>query len=110
MNIIGGIYVEKLGIVRSTFGDERLFFRHEPFGRDLSRLRKQGQKDRAKKWRNFERDRPDYSLPPKFEDDFDFDSYNDEVGNWTETVLEAMIKTPSSDDPDTGCPFAWLLQ
>lgn len=39
-------------LVRSTFGDERLFFQHETISRDLSKLAKQGDEglDRKSQW------------------------------------------------------------
>ena len=39
-------------LYRSTWGDESLFFQHHTINRDMKLLREQGDKTRAKTWKN----------------------------------------------------------
>jgi len=81
----------------SLFGDTRLFFRHEPFNRDVNRLSNRGDSTRAKAWRKAEWARMPYSL-----------------GNgWGDTEVPDMgadaMATVETGIQVAGCPFAWLL-
>lgn len=84
-------------LLRSTFGDERLFFRHENFSRDLKTIRTQGDKDRLKAWR---RATPKVPRSERWG--------TTPINELPEDADEAM-EIIEAGVADQSCPFAWLL-
>lgn len=100
--MIGKVYFTS-ELVRSKFGDDRLFFRHESFNRDIRRLREKGDTATLRQWRGFEKNRPGYALPANFDDDMEIPEI---PGDDKQFVEGSMLSTENLE----GCPFAWLLQ
>ena len=54
MTLIGEVNLEG-PLIRSKFGDERLFFRHESFDMDITRLEfEEGEVEKARRWSDAE--------------------------------------------------------
>ena len=89
-------------LIRSTFGDDRLFFQHESFSRDMARLLEDGEEGeaRSKLWR---RNTPSHDVVG--------------LGVWGDSPIAPLPEDNFAameiiEDGMFGeheCPFAWLL-
>jgi len=88
-------------LYRSTWGDEKLFFQHHTINRDMKLLREQGDKQRAKTWKNALEKHEDSDLS---EDAKKWSKNNvPSIGDDAEQAITDGIE-------NFACPFAWLLQ
>ena len=86
-------------LFRSKFGDERLFFRHETFGRDLQTMKvKYGNRsDEKKLWQN--------TALRRGADDIFGDAPVPDLPEDNDAAMEII----ENGIREQGCPFAWLL-